>query len=73
MSWQMCLGRSHLLPVDFEDFMPEEQAAEAFSMLDPVGTGKITLDNLRDIVVVVFQCAHSLSCSAAHKMVYRRA
>ena len=41
--------------MDFKDFIPDGHATEAFDMLDAAGTGKITLQNLRDVVVAVFQ------------------
>ena len=48
----MC--RDHISIQDLECFLPPEKAANALSVLDIDGDGKITLSDMRDAVVSIY-------------------
>ncbi len=56
--------RNHIERDDLEAFLPPEQAAEAFRMLDQDGNGRLTLSEVRAAITNIFRRGPSL---AAHR------
>ena len=54
--------RTYILPEDLEHFLEPEKAQQAFDILDVDGDGQVTLHNIRDAVVSIYQvCSPSSS------------
>ncbi len=49
----MC--RTYILAEDLEHFLEAEKAQQAFDILDVDGDGQVTLHNIRDAVVSIYQ------------------
>ena len=47
--------RTYILPEDLEHFLEPEKAQQAFDILDVDGDGQVTLHNIRDAVVTIYQ------------------
>ena len=57
--------RTYILAEDLEHFLEPEKAQQAFDILDVDGDGQVTLHNIRDAVVSIYQvtlCNYSLDC-----------
>lgn len=59
---------AHALPLssctaDLEDFLPPQQAAEAFVYLDIDGNGRISAGEVRESVLKIFQVGAPGRCS----------
>lgn len=56
-SWQQrdVVCRTFILPEDLEHFLEPEKAQQAFDILDVDGDGQVTLHNIRDAVVTIYQ------------------
>ena len=50
-------GRAFLVPADFEELLPLEQAREAFAILDSDGNGQLTPGELCRGVTQIYKCA----------------
>ncbi|KAL3160440.1 hypothetical protein ABBQ32_010760 [Trebouxia sp. C0010 RCD-2024] len=48
-------NRTYILPEDLEHFLEPEKAQQAFDILDVDGDGQVTLHNIRDAVVSIYQ------------------
>ncbi|KAL0039998.1 hypothetical protein WJX79_001782 [Trebouxia sp. C0005] len=48
-------NRTYILPEDLEHFLEPEKAQQAFDILDVDGDGQVTLHNIRDAVVTIYQ------------------
>lgn len=47
--------RTYILAEDLEHFLEPEKAQQAFDILDVDGDGQVTLHNIRDAVVSIYQ------------------
>lgn len=55
-SWIACGAcRTYILPEDLEHFLEPEKAQQAFDVLDVDDDGQVTLHNIRDAVVNIYQ------------------
>jgi len=54
--------RTYILPEDLEHFLEPEKAQQAFDILDVDGDGQVTLHNIRDAVVTIYQVRKALFC-----------
>ena len=57
--------RTYILAEDLEHFLEPEKAQQAFDILDVDGDGQVTLHNIRDAVVSIYQvtlCIYELDC-----------
>lgn len=52
--------RTYILPEDLEHFLEPEKAQQAFDILDVDGDGQVTLHNIRDAVVTIYQVRKAL-------------
>ena len=59
LSW-FSLCRTYILPEDLEHFLEPEKAQQAFDILDVDGDGQVTLHNIRDAVVSIYQVGELL-------------
>ena len=50
------------MPEDLEHFLEPEKAQQAFDVLDVDGDGQVTLHNIRDAVVNIYQVWESPKC-----------
>ena len=50
----MLVSRDHITLQDLECFLPPEKAANALSVLDIDGDGKISMADMRDAVVSIY-------------------
>ena len=50
-----CNCRTYILPEDLEHFLEPEKAQQAFDVLDVDDDGQVTLHNIRDAVVNIYQ------------------
>lgn len=50
-----CCCRTYILPEDLEHFLEPDKAQQAFDILDVDGDGQVTLHNIRDAVVSIYQ------------------
>ena len=58
--------RTYILAEDLEHFLEPEKAQQAFDILDVDGDGQVTLHNIRDAVVSIYQVTLSaIRCSTA--------
>ncbi|KAK9840563.1 hypothetical protein WJX81_001411 [Elliptochloris bilobata] len=55
------LDRNHIEREDLEAFLPADQAAEAFAMLDKDGNGQLTLSEVREAIVNIFRERRNLA------------
>ena len=53
--------RSYILPEDLEHFLPPAKAQQAFDLLDIDQDGRVTLHNIRDAVVQMYQVGPCVS------------
>ena len=60
--WTTC--RSYILPEDLEHFLPPAKAQQAFDLLDIDQDGRVTLHNIRDAVVQMYQVGPCMSPDA---------
>ena len=58
--------RTYILAEDLEHFLEPEKAQQAFDILDVDGDSQVTLHNIRDAVVSIYQvtllCSQRLDC-----------
>ena len=52
---RLLFRRTYILPEDLEHFLEPEKAQQAFDILDVDGDGQVTLHNIRDAVVTIYQ------------------
>jgi len=58
--------RTYILPEDLEHFLEPEKAQQAFDILDVDGDGQVTLHNIRDAVVTIYQVSMLICISIRH-------
>ena len=73
-SWRACaqaiqphifpnVCRTYILPSDLEEFLAPQEVDEAFHMLDENGNGKVSLHEIRDAVINIFNERRNLATS----------
>lgn len=55
--------RTYILPSDLEEFLAPQEVDEAFHMLDENGNGKVSLHEIRDAVINIFNERRNLATS----------
>ena len=57
------------MPEDLEHFLEPEKAQQAFDVLDVDGDGQVTLHNIRDAVVNIYQVLGCWDCLHVHTLI----
>lgn len=60
--------RTYIMPEDLEHFLEPEKAQQAFDVLDVDGDGQVTLHNIRDAVVNIYQVLGCWDCLHVHTL-----